>query len=141
MSPSASAPPSAISGSSASSRPRLAPVEYGRTLLAPSDGGAHDPRQRFCTAVAQSRAQTIGAQAPDRKLPLQERSGQGRAQDRSRRRAVAARGGRALWHFGVDYGVPRSGSGVPEGGRDTGSGEGGVGAGHARLRKYLVPSG
>ena len=141
MSPSASAPPSAIFGLH---RQLTAALSAGRVWADAARAfrrGAHDPRQRFCTAVAQSRAQTVGAQAPDRKPPPTGTIRSRTAQDRFRRRAVAARGGRALRHFGVDYGVPRSGSGVPEGGRDTGSGERGVGAGQGRLMKYLVPSG
>jgi sporulation protein YlmC with PRC-barrel domain len=41
-------------------------------------------------------------------------------------------------HYGVEYGESRSGSGLPDAGRDAGSGERGVAAGQGRLRKHLV---
>ena len=41
-------------------------------------------------------------------------------------------------HYCVEYGESRSGSGLPDGRRDAGSGERGVAAGQGLLRKHLV---
>ena len=81
MSPSASAPPSAIFGLLRLHRQltaALSAVEYGRTLLAPSDGERTIRANDFALLWPNHERRPSAHKRPTESRPLQERSGQGR---------------------------------------------------------------